>query len=130
MNITWFEQRSCHLFSRRSNKSGKSTEGLPWFYNGCASRAEKGLEGIALALVDRDEHTAYAIDIVQTPAELPEKQSRVDVYLALFEKHVESVREHTRHLLVDGGFSAHQNFADGVIGVAFLNSSRIFLSIS
>lgn len=94
-------------------KSGKHTEGVGWFYNGSASRAEKGLEGICLALVDLDEHTAYAIDVEQTPAELPEDQSRIDYYLTLFERRVELLKQYTRHLLVDGGFSSH-DFVAGV----------------
>ena len=94
-------------------KSGKHTEGLGWFYNGSASRSEKGLEGICLALVDLDEHTAYAVDAEQTPAELPEGQSRVDFYLTLFKRHVEALKTCTQHLLVDGGFSSH-DFVAGI----------------
>ena len=41
-------------------KSGKATEGLDWYWNGCNSRVEKGLEMSLVGVVDVETETAYA----------------------------------------------------------------------
>jgi hypothetical protein len=48
-------------------KSGKHTHGLDWFYNGSASRSEKGLEISTLAIVDVQARQAYTLSVQQTP---------------------------------------------------------------
>jgi hypothetical protein len=48
-------------------KSGKKTYGLDRFFNGCASRAERGLEVSTLAVVDVTENCAYTLAATQTP---------------------------------------------------------------
>jgi len=114
-----FEHKVCAVMDATFlPKSGKHTEGLAWFHNGSASRQEKGLEGIALGLVDRDEHTAYALDIAQTPAELPEGQTRMDFYLNHFTQHAKALLPYTRYLLADGGFS-NKKFVNGVKDAGF-----------
>jgi hypothetical protein len=66
-------------------KSGKQTFGLGHFVNGCASRAERGLEISTLAVVDVTRRCAFTLAVSQTPpgkdatqAELEEP--RVDFY--------------------------------------------------
>src|SRR6185503_13734911 len=66
-------------------KSGKQTFGLGYFFNGCASRAERGLEISTLAVVDVTRRCAFTLASAQTPpgedattAELEE--TRVDFY--------------------------------------------------
>jgi DDE superfamily endonuclease len=49
-------------------KSGKRTPGLDRFYNGCAGRAERGLEISALAVIDLTQKGAYVAAVAQTPA--------------------------------------------------------------
>jgi hypothetical protein len=49
-------------------KSGKGTVGLDWFYNGSASRSEKGLEISVLAVVDVAAGRGYTLSVQQTPA--------------------------------------------------------------
>ena len=99
-------------------KSGKHTWGLSKFYNSCASRAEKGLEVCTLALLDRDEETAYAVAVEQTPAELPDEQTRMDFYLSVLQRNAQPLREYTHHLVVDGGL-ARDTFIDGAIACGF-----------
>ena len=54
-------------------KSGKKTYGLGWFFNGCAGRAEKGLEVSLVSLVDIEANVAYALSVRQTaPLAQPE----------------------------------------------------------
>jgi DDE superfamily endonuclease len=48
-------------------KSGKTTYGLDWFYNGSASRSEKGLEISVIAVIDVSAHRAYTLSVQQTP---------------------------------------------------------------
>lgn len=49
-------------------KSGKHTYGVDWFYNGSASRSEKGLEISVLAVVDVAGQRGYALSVQQTPS--------------------------------------------------------------
>src|SRR5262245_59494753 len=48
-------------------KSGKQTFGLGHFFNGCASRAERGLEMSTLAVVDVTHRYALTLASAQTP---------------------------------------------------------------
>jgi hypothetical protein len=48
-------------------KSGKTTYGLDWFYNGSASRSEKGLEISVIAVIDVSAHRGYTLSVQQTP---------------------------------------------------------------
>lgn len=107
-------------------KSGKHTPGLGWFFNGCSSRVEKGLEASTVSLVDVTCNTAYGLSVRQTPADvtatrkkkqktsMPGKgESRQDFYLG----HLREVRPYfpagVRHLAVDG-YYASRTFVDGV----------------
>jgi hypothetical protein len=51
-----------------SPKSGRSSYGLDWFWNGSQGQAERGLEISLLALVDVTQNTAYTLSAYQTPA--------------------------------------------------------------
>jgi hypothetical protein len=48
-------------------KSGKQTFGLGYFFNGCANRAEPGLEISTLAVVDVTRRCAFTLAVAQTP---------------------------------------------------------------
>ena len=48
-------------------KSGRATYGLDWFYNGSASRPERGLEWSVIAVVDIAQNTGYTLIAEQTP---------------------------------------------------------------
>jgi hypothetical protein len=58
------------------NKSGKSTWGLDWFYNGSAGQSEKGLEISLIVVVDVLAHQAYSLSVSQTAARTAEEQSQ------------------------------------------------------
>ena len=113
-------------------KSGKHTPQLGWFFNGCASRVEKGLEASTIAILDVTLNTAYGLSARQTlatrtPKNLPGKkkqktskeadgESRLDFYL----RHLCEVRPYfpalVRHLAVDG-YYARRTFVDGVLAL-------------
>ena len=57
-------------------KSGKKTFGIDWFYNGSASRAEKGLEISVIAVIDVEAHQGYSLSVQQTPAQLERALSK------------------------------------------------------
>jgi hypothetical protein len=59
-----------------ANKSGKSTWGLDWFYNGSAGQSEKGLEISLIVVVDVLAHQAYPLSVSQTAARTAEEQSQ------------------------------------------------------
>jgi predicted GTPase len=42
-------------------KSGKQTYGVDYYYNGSASKSEKGLEISVIAVVDVDAHQGYTL---------------------------------------------------------------------
>jgi hypothetical protein len=70
-------------------KSGKHTPQLGWFFNGSASRAEKGLEASVVAVADVTTNTAYALLARQTPSgKAPNTESRLTVYL----RHLQETR--------------------------------------
>src|SRR5919206_1468571 len=66
-------------------KSGKQTFGLGHFFNGCASRAERGLEMSTLAVVDATRRCACTLAASQTPpgeeaAQTEPEETRGDFY--------------------------------------------------
>jgi Transposase DDE domain len=56
-------------------KSGQKTHGLDWFYNGSASRSQKGLEISTIAVIDVKVRQAYTLSVQQTPAHLASSQA-------------------------------------------------------
>lgn len=47
-------------------KSGRNTEGVGWFWSGCANKSKWGLEIGGLAVLDLDNHTALHLEAIQT----------------------------------------------------------------
>ena len=102
-------------------KSGKHTPGLDWFYNGCASRAERGLEINALAVVDLTQKGAYIAAVAQTPATaVLKKDDATKTRLDFSIEQVQTTRPHLpaeiRYLAADGAY-ANKKYADAVVGV-------------
>jgi hypothetical protein len=56
-------------------KNGKATYGLDWFYNGSASRTQKGLEISVIAIIDVEAHRGYSLSVQQTPANLAKRKA-------------------------------------------------------
>jgi hypothetical protein len=99
-------------------KSGKKTAGIDWYWNGCHSRCEKGLEVSLVGVVNVETEVAYALSAQQTLAsvDLPPDVTRVDQ--ALF--HLENVRlqlpPDVQHLAVDGAY-AKEPFVTGALQI-------------
>ena len=102
-------------------KSGKQTFGLGHFFNGCASRAERGLEISTLAVVDVTRRCAFTLAVSQTPpgeetTQAEPEETRVDFYK-------QQLREH-RHRLPPGvpyhcvdDYYAKKKYIDEVVGL-------------
>ncbi|MEM1242195.1 MAG: transposase [Cyanobacteria bacterium P01_H01_bin.26] len=91
-------------------KSGKATYGVDRFYNGKASRTERGLEISMIAVVDVEQIIGYTLSVQQTPALEPvddpnTDRTRVDDYL----DHLRATRSvfptAVRYLVGDGFYS-------------------------
>jgi hypothetical protein len=110
------------------DKSGKATWGRATFWNGCESKAEKGLEVSLFALIDIATNTAFSLFAEQTPPDdeiqsqmkssnIP-NPSRIDFYLSLFGKIRDMVLKYTLYFVFDGYFTK-KKFIDGVVEMGF-----------
>jgi len=109
-------------------KAGKLTWGRDYFWNGCASKAEKGLELVLCAIVDLNENTAYALAAEQTPPtertsdgkkiKKNDDLTRMDFYLSCVEKVRLKILKYTKYFAFDGYF-AKERFVNGVVEMGF-----------
>ena len=78
-------------------KSGKHTYGLDWFYNGSASRSEKGLEISVIAVVDVAEQRGYTLSVQQTPANpgrvTKKRQGQPQLLATVAQTQIQQIRE-------------------------------------
>jgi len=109
-------------------KSGRMTWGKDYFWNGCASKAEKGLELVLCAIIDIDKNTAYSLGAEQTPYTERTKgektsnkindHTRIDFYLSCIETLRQKIQKYTKYFAFDGYF-AKKKFVDGIVGMGF-----------
>ena len=84
-------------------KSGKATYGLDRFYNGKASRAERGLEVSMIAVVDVEQAIGYSLSVQQTPVAPPNRErTRIDDYLDHLRATRAALPASVRYLVADG----------------------------
>jgi DDE superfamily endonuclease len=102
-------------------KSGKHTFGLGHFFNGCASRAERGLEISTLAVVDVTRHCAFTLVVAQTspgeeqaPRPPAEEETRMDFYKQQLHDHRHRLPPAITYHCVDGYF-AKKKYIDEVV---------------
>lgn len=112
-----------------SSKSGKQTYGLDKFWNGSASRSERGLEVSLISIVDLQSKQAFALSAQQTPA-LANRQaqekvaSRIDFYLQHLQSTAGYFPKDVKYGLFDG-FYAKQKFVNGVVSLGFAVISKL-----
>ena len=103
-------------------KSGKQTYGLDRFWNGCHSRAERGLEISTVAWLDITANCAYCLSVEQTPpsgANADPDATRIDAYLDHFTRLVTAHDlSGLRYLITDGAYS-NQKFVTGVCALGW-----------
>ena len=104
-------------------KSGKQTFGLGHFFNGCANRAERGLEISTLAVVDVTRRCAFTLAVAQTPPGdkgLPrgpqQGETRIDFYKQQLREHRDRLPESVKYHCVDGYF-AKKKYIDEVVSL-------------
>jgi hypothetical protein len=102
-------------------KSGKQTFGLGHFFNGCASRAERGLEISTLAVVDVTHRCAFTLAVAQTPpgeaaTKTAQEETRVDFYKQQLRAHRHRLPPSIQYHCVDG-YCAKTKYIDEVVGL-------------
>jgi hypothetical protein len=104
-------------------KSGKQTFGLGYFFNGCANRAEPGLEVSTLAVVDVTRRCAFTLAVAQTPPgkadtrqDKREEETRMDFYKQQLHDQRHRLPSTIRYHCVDGYF-AKQKYMDEVVAL-------------
>jgi hypothetical protein len=101
-------------------KSGRQTFGLGHFFNGCAGRAERGLEIATLAVVDVTRRCAFTVACAQTPpaAQTATKQDKdetlVDFYKQQLRAHRHRLPPGVKYHCVDG-YYAKKKYIDEVV---------------
>jgi len=102
-----------------SPKSGKQTFGLGHFFNGCANRAERGLEISTLAVVDVTRRCAFTLAAAQTPpgedtTKAEQDETRVDFYTQQLRAHRHRLPPSVTYHCVDG-YYAKKKYIDEVV---------------
>src|SRR5437667_7384813 len=100
-------------------KSGKQTFGLGHFFNGCASRAERGLAISTLAVVEVTRRCAFTLAVAQTPpgedaTKAEQEETRVDVYKQQLRAHRHRLPPGVTYHCVDG-YYAKKKYIDEVV---------------
>lgn len=95
-------------------KSGKMTPNIDKFWNGCASKSEKGLEISCLSVVDVESHTAFHLECKQTPAALGDDETRMDFYLQQVVQRKDELKKLADYIVNDGGY-ARKKYVDGIV---------------
>jgi hypothetical protein len=101
------------------SKSGKQTFGLGHFFNGCASRAERGLEISTLAVVDVTRRCAFTLASAQTPpgeaaTQAEPEETRVDFYTQQLREHRHRLPSGITYHCVDGYYAKKKYIAEVV----------------
>ena len=102
-------------------KSGKQTFGLGHFFNGCTSRAERGLEISTLAVVDVTRRCALTLAVAQTPPgekapKAEQEETRVDFYTQQLRAHRHRLPSRVKYHCVDG-YYAKKKYIDEVVSL-------------
>jgi DDE superfamily endonuclease len=102
-------------------KSGKQTFGRGHFFNGCTSRAERGLEISTLAVVEVTRRCALTLAVAQTPpgedaTRAEQEESRVDFYTQQLRAHRHRLPPSIKYHCVDG-YYAKKKYINEVISL-------------
>jgi hypothetical protein len=104
-------------------KSGKQTFGLGHFVNGCANRAERGLEISTLAVVEVTRRCAFTLAAALTPpgdAEATSAQAEDETRIDCYKQQLHDLRHRlppsVKYHCVDGSF-AKKKYIDAVVAL-------------
>jgi len=112
-----------------SRKSGKQTYGLDSFWNGCAARAERGLEVSLISIVDVERNQGFALSAEQTPPPAASQKSepratRIDFYLSHLQRTAAYFPESVKYGVFDGAY-AKEKFVSGVCRMGYHVVSKL-----
>jgi hypothetical protein len=104
-------------------KSGPATWGLGRFYNGCASRVERGLEISTVAVVDLTQKGADVAAVEQTPATAELKKDGAEsTRIDLAVQQVKAAQPHLPAQVRDvgaDGYYAKQKYVAGIVNLGW-----------
>lgn len=118
-------------------KVGQKTNGLDYFWNGCAGKAQKGLEldVIAVVKIGQEKNEAFTISAQQTPAnsipksERKKKESTEKTRIDFALDHVRKISKQLSGLnikyMAADSFYAKTKYINGMIGLGFHVISRM-----
>jgi hypothetical protein len=118
-----------------NEKSGRATPGLDWFYNGKVQQVECGLEWSVVAVVDLQQHTAYALSAQQTEAGIAARVAaaqsegkvcgnRVDFYLGHLAYCQSYVPQRVNYVVADS-FYSKRKWVDGVLKLGWHSIGKL-----
>ncbi len=112
-----------------STKSGKQTYGLDHFWNGTASKAEKGLEVSLISIIDVEQNQTFALSAEQTPPQPAHKRkeksaTRIDFYLEHLQRTAPYFPITVKYGVFDG-FYAKLKFVAGVGALGYHVVSKL-----
>lgn len=128
-----FEEVGCAIDACFLEKAGKVTYGIAHFWNGCKSKAEKGLETTLAAIINIKTKTAYPLYTEQTPSPKEinsmcnnEEATRIDFYLSVITKISDFIKKFTK-ILIGDGYYTKKKFIDGVLALGFTYVGKLRL---
>ena len=93
-------------------KSGKKTPGVDCFWSGVAKAGKWGLEFCGIAVLDKENHTAYHLDAFQTIG-IKETESLIDFYARKIIERKDILLSLSHYIVADAHFSK-RNFIDAI----------------
>jgi len=103
-------------------KSGRNTEGVGWFWSGCANKSKWGLEIGGLAVLDLDNHTALHLEAIQT---IPlEGETLLEFYARIFTERAAELKKISNVAVADAYFSK-EPFVSKLMGCGLDVISRL-----
>jgi hypothetical protein len=108
-------------------KSGKSTHGIDYFWNGCAGKSEKGLELdlISVVKLGSDKKEGYTLSAQQTPADSTPKSKRkkkkmteptkIDFYLDHLKRVTPAIKKLSIKYITVDAFFAKTKYVSGAV---------------
>ncbi len=125
-------ETSTQLFAQDASfsaKSGRHTYGIDTFWNGCAAKAERGLEVSLISIVDVEQHRAFAVSAEQTPPQPEIKKhakaaTRIDFYLEHLERTAAYFPAPIKYGVFDGFYAKHK-FVAGVCAMGYQVISKL-----
>lgn len=103
-------------------KSGKATEGIGYFYSGCQSKVQRGLEMSLVSVIDMEANTGFSLLAKQTQVQREEHapvENRIDQAISQIRECRDDLKElGIREIVADAWYSK-ERFVTGVTKEGF-----------